>query len=70
MVLVVARNRKRGRAMTATPHDDCVVCSYWKDRIETSRARALKKVEGAFSDERRARRELREHLERSHEGGQ
>ncbi len=56
--------------MTATPHDDCVVCSYWKDRIETSRARALKKVEGAFSDERRARRELREHLERSLVGGQ
>jgi hypothetical protein len=50
--------------MTATPHDDCLVCAFWRDRIEDARKRALQKVEGAHSDERQARRELAEHLSR------
>lgn len=56
--------------MTATQHDDCIVCRYWQDRIDSSRVRALKKVEGAFGEERRARRELAEHMERRHRGNQ
>lgn len=52
--------------MTATPHDECIVCRYWQDSIDTSRVRALRGVEAAFKDERQARRELAEHLARSH----
>jgi hypothetical protein len=56
--------------MNLPPHPDCAVCLYWRDRIDTSRARALQKVEGAFGDERRARQALCEHLERSHGGSE
>lgn len=56
--------------MIEAPHPDCVTCCYWQDRIDSSRARALQKVEGAFGDEKRARLELAEHLERSHGSGQ
>jgi len=52
------------------PQNDCAVCCYWQDRIDTSRVRALQKAEGACGDEKRARRELAEHMERSHRGNQ
>lgn len=52
--------------MTAIPHDDCMVCRYWVERVEAFRARSLQKVEGAFGEEKRARRELAEHLKRTH----
>ncbi|MDR3752857.1 MAG: hypothetical protein P4K93_09345 [Terracidiphilus sp.] len=54
--------------MIAEPQSDCAVCRYWRDRIDTSRVRALQKAEGAHGDERQARRELAEHRERSHGG--
>lgn len=44
------------------PQNDCLVCLYWQDRINT--------IADLFGDEKRARLELAEHRERSHAGPQ
>jgi hypothetical protein len=43
----------------------CMVCDYWKNRIETSRARALAGNDQAYLEERLARHELIGHLRRT-----
>lgn len=46
-------------------HSDCLTCAYWAARIEAEKARALAGCDGAFDDEKRVRKELDEHLERT-----
>jgi hypothetical protein len=41
-----------------TPQNDCAVCRYWGERLST--------LGDALGDEKRARLELNEHLERTH----
>ena len=52
------------------PHPDCCTCEWWEYRIREARARALRGCVGAYSDEKRVRQELSDHLERSHGEGQ
>ncbi len=61
--------------MNQTAHDPgCKVCQHWQRRIDEERARAKRGCTSAFSEEKRVRRELDEHLERrrieAHDGAE
>jgi hypothetical protein len=46
------------------PHTDCLVCAFWRDRIDEEKRRALAQVPGAFNKEQFARKQLVAHVER------
>lgn len=51
--------------MSATPNPSCSVCTYWTARAADEKARAMAGNRAAYSEGRRMRQELAEHLSRA-----